>query len=412
MTLTADADIDEFRKSLRILIHDQTFYKLLHLSYKFNIFDALGVADKELPHSNLLAYILDPNQGHGLGATILRGFIHEITRTYSHAIPLETELRLDLSRAIIYRELRNIDLTIEFPDNKLVIGVENKIWAAEHDQQIAIYQSKLEEAYPLWTKVMVFLTPRGQPSETQNNKHGVPCILLSWNTLADIMEEINENIEKNVADRAVWVFLLQTIEHIRRDLMGDSEHKQLIRELFRNPDYVRVFRTIRLHQPQLADCENDLTKNITNTINQYFNCEQNDIAIQKYPPTRGLKEINFSFRPKFNDRTLPRITLTIFHWPDWPRQPNPGVLIGVLNEDTNTCNDLAQSSSVFDSSLVRFKQWGRDWKRLLKDDDEEGIGKTINNHAFDKDFINGVDAHVRIIFGKIKEPIENYLRRL
>ncbi|MBR2585868.1 MAG: PD-(D/E)XK nuclease family protein, partial [Thermoguttaceae bacterium] len=51
---------------------------------KFNLFDVLDIAMFEIRHSSMLAWLLDPNENHGLDDSVLRGFIQYIVNSYSN----------------------------------------------------------------------------------------------------------------------------------------------------------------------------------------------------------------------------------------------------------------------------------------------------------------------------------------
>ena len=42
---------------------------------KRNLFDILKITRTEIRHSNMLAWLLNPNENHGLGDSVLHGFI-------------------------------------------------------------------------------------------------------------------------------------------------------------------------------------------------------------------------------------------------------------------------------------------------------------------------------------------------
>ena len=42
---------------------------------KFNVFDVLRISKMEIRHSNMLAWLLNPKETHGLGDTFLRKFL-------------------------------------------------------------------------------------------------------------------------------------------------------------------------------------------------------------------------------------------------------------------------------------------------------------------------------------------------
>lgn len=47
---------------------------------EFNLFDVLGVVHRELQHSNVLGWLLDPRGSHGMGNYVLKGFINLLYR--------------------------------------------------------------------------------------------------------------------------------------------------------------------------------------------------------------------------------------------------------------------------------------------------------------------------------------------
>ncbi|MEI3416245.1 MAG: PD-(D/E)XK nuclease family protein [Christensenellaceae bacterium] len=44
---------------------------------RFNLFDILKITRTEIRHSNMLAWLLNPNENHGLGDRVLRGLIRQ-----------------------------------------------------------------------------------------------------------------------------------------------------------------------------------------------------------------------------------------------------------------------------------------------------------------------------------------------
>ena len=42
---------------------------------KFNLFDILKITRTEIRHSNMLSWLLNPSENHGLGDSIIRGFM-------------------------------------------------------------------------------------------------------------------------------------------------------------------------------------------------------------------------------------------------------------------------------------------------------------------------------------------------
>ena len=53
-------------------------------SRKFNLFDVLKVSRNEIRHSNVLAWLLNPNENHGLGDSYIRKFVQNLTLNSKH----------------------------------------------------------------------------------------------------------------------------------------------------------------------------------------------------------------------------------------------------------------------------------------------------------------------------------------
>src|SRR6267142_4649978 len=124
-----------------------------------NIFEAAGMQRQEIRHSNLLAFLLNPQENHGLGDGFLRQLLQRaLDASLDPKIsPLKIALA-DLSDALISREWRNIDLLVESKNNKLAFVIENKIDASESDNQLAKYESSIDSTFPSYEKLFVYLT--------------------------------------------------------------------------------------------------------------------------------------------------------------------------------------------------------------------------------------------------------------
>ena len=73
-------DYQSQRESLQNFILDRDFERLEDQLAEFNLFDVLGVEHKELQHSALLAWLLNPRGSHGLRDYFLRKFLSDAAR--------------------------------------------------------------------------------------------------------------------------------------------------------------------------------------------------------------------------------------------------------------------------------------------------------------------------------------------
>ncbi len=126
---------EEKKQALLALLQDsESFEKLRKWTSRFNIFDVLKISRTEIRHSNVLAWLLDPNENHSLGGKFLYGVLAKLSGV-SGTNP-DLFLRLlssDLSSFVVFREWNHIDLLLTSQELKVAIAIENKIGSQEHN---------------------------------------------------------------------------------------------------------------------------------------------------------------------------------------------------------------------------------------------------------------------------------------
>jgi len=134
-----------------------------------NIFELVGMRNQEIKHSNFLKELLDPNSSLNIGDAILKRFIRKTLKKVSkedslnNLDPIDFELT-DTSNIAVFREYRDIDLLIvnTTKSNPYCIAIENKTGSPESPHQLLKYRKILEEDYPDFKKLHIFLTPDGR----------------------------------------------------------------------------------------------------------------------------------------------------------------------------------------------------------------------------------------------------------
>ena len=158
---------------------------------RFNIFEAIKIDRNELRHSAMLAYLLDPAEHHDQGTFFLDSFLKECLKTdlteidgleharvtLEHSVSVADDTRADNTRG------RRMDIVIFLPDGR-IIGIENKVDAAEGDNQVSDYQRWLDQQpHPSGMKpLLVFLTPDGRPPK-DSIPNSVTVLSLSYRQL-------------------------------------------------------------------------------------------------------------------------------------------------------------------------------------------------------------------------------------
>jgi hypothetical protein len=106
----------------------------------FNVFRVLKVEDAEIRHSNTLAWLLDPEESHGLGDVFLRRILSNILLKSDTSIGLsaaEVEL-MDFTDIEVRREWKHIDVLVIDRQNKRVLFIENKLGGGEGPGQLVL----------------------------------------------------------------------------------------------------------------------------------------------------------------------------------------------------------------------------------------------------------------------------------
>ena len=110
----------EVRDELRCLLRDPRFEKYHEEAGRrrdFNVFDVLQYAEFEIRHSNVLAWLLQPDQSHRIGSLFLDRFLRCLKEPV-----LTPEDHVDVKR-----ELHNVDIAIFLEDRRRLLAIENKI---------------------------------------------------------------------------------------------------------------------------------------------------------------------------------------------------------------------------------------------------------------------------------------------
>ncbi|MBP6831252.1 MAG: PD-(D/E)XK nuclease family protein [Deltaproteobacteria bacterium] len=120
-------------------------------------FGVLGIQRDELPHSAMIAWLLDPCGRHGLGPTMLREFLAE---AYPEGLPAALLLALPKARTRCEEQRGEcrVDIVIR-AGSELTLVIENKVEATEClgqcDAYFKAYRSEPGARF-------VFLTPDGR----------------------------------------------------------------------------------------------------------------------------------------------------------------------------------------------------------------------------------------------------------
>ncbi len=159
-------------EALEKLVLDDDFQELSRIlkSRPPNIFRILGIEYDEVRWSAFLAWLLDPNEDHGLGDKFLRAFLVDILKDARdeklRAIDIYLKKLSDVEVRVEedFGEYGRGDITIRCHEDNLLCIIENKVWSAEGEDQTERYfnageEIKVDEGFE--KVVCIFLTLDG-----------------------------------------------------------------------------------------------------------------------------------------------------------------------------------------------------------------------------------------------------------
>jgi len=252
------------KEQYRKLLNDPDFDKIELELRKPNIFQILRISRTEIRHSNFLAWLLSPNETHGLGKLFLINFLREVAilAKDSNLDILEIE-KLNFNSVEIKREWKHIDLLIIF--DKHVICIENKVDSQDHSAQLSTYHEIVKKNFKDHAKIHVYLTPTGE--EPNEEGEGVEdYILFSYEKIIEHTERILDIYGKSI-NAAVYQYISDFLITLKRELtMSDTtnklaeniykNHKQLLDFIFANkPDIAAQLNPIFVKKIKESDWE-------------------------------------------------------------------------------------------------------------------------------------------------------------
>lgn len=229
--------LDSVSKKLRVLREAKSLYAA-RLAPDFKLFQHVIVHEMNL--SAILADLLSPKGTHGQGSKFLEVFLSQF------GLSLGNNRKNIVSAKVITefrtQENRRIDIVIDIK-NDIMIGIENKPWTGDSDNQLKDYANDLEKmaAKENINWCIVYLSGRGEsPSKNSIKPDAWEGLIarkkakeLSYKYIAEWLEEC---MGKCKSER-VWFFLGELRRYIDSEFNGVKdmdEQKEIIELAIRN----------------------------------------------------------------------------------------------------------------------------------------------------------------------------------
>lgn len=115
-----------------------------YISSDFNVFDYIQPNENKL--SDIFADLLNPDGKHGQKDTFLKEFIKMLGIVDFEYEFIKCKITREDSTVYIKNSKRRIDITLNF-ENRYEIGIENKPWDFEQENQLQDYNEHLSRKY-------------------------------------------------------------------------------------------------------------------------------------------------------------------------------------------------------------------------------------------------------------------------
>ncbi len=242
----------------QFVVNNADLERLESLLKQFNIFEAVGMVRQEIRHSHFLAFLLNPNASHNLRDIFLKTFLKQLLLEADNATvsPIEIDVAT-LTDTKVRREWKNIDILLVSPGSQIVCTIENKVDSGEHSNQLQRYRQIVQQEFPNYRQIFVFLTPQGiVPYGEVDQEH---WSVYSYRKVADLIGEVCDRYRSTLNDE-VCTLMQHYSTLINRHLMQDSEIAKLCRQIYLS--HKEALDLIYEHRPSLETEAYELVKQL------------------------------------------------------------------------------------------------------------------------------------------------------
>lgn len=220
------------------LVQNADFERLTAQLGEFNLFQVLRIERAEIRHSNVLAWLLDPSETHGLASLFLRRFVASVLLEHDvpgvSITPAEMEL-MPIGDVEVYRERHHIDVLVRWRSGRgtertnYCLLIENKVGSKESAGQLAKYRQAVMNDYPDAQVIPILLTLDGDdPSDDGVAAGFVP---VSHMEVLEIATSVVDQHRTRIPADA-QVFLSHYLHSLRRLIMEDPEIVELCKRIY------------------------------------------------------------------------------------------------------------------------------------------------------------------------------------
>jgi hypothetical protein len=279
----------------------------------FNLFDVLKITNMEIRHSNILSWIFDPNESHGLGDSFIKSFITKVaSKCDPNKYNLFDLLIQNFYSYQVYRESNHMDIVLASYEEKTAVIIENKIWSGESTHQLSNYLEKSKTEYKDFNQILyVFLTPCGKEASDPDN----------WMTFSygEIIDSLESSIKGMDLRNEVALLIHNYIDIVRKNIMKEKDEKlvKICNEIYNNhkTSLQLIFENVKIDY----SIENEIICNTLKELNdsgqiifkdenkwQFFTASMNTYlpALETMESSWGTNWIYYYWFEKYDDKLI------------------------------------------------------------------------------------------------------------
>jgi len=292
----------------------------------FNILEITGMGNQEIKHSNILGWLFDDSE-HNLEYQILDDFLKKVIEENKKDTLDDLQSYIYLSEnkkdITIYREKDNIDLLVVDEANKVLITIENKVFANERTDgndggQLQKYEDIINQKYDKsYSKYFIFLTINlGEPSKEN-------WLKASHFMITDIIQNILES-KKDLAVKTT-IILESYVDLLKRNaIVEDKTIEELCKKIWNNKEYSKALEVLNQYKPNNAERIKNLLANFERAIivetkiysgvyNFFVKLNKNSALIYNIAYSPNLRRLGLSITSK--DKSTIDTTMIFNHNP-------------------------------------------------------------------------------------------------
>jgi len=268
------------------LENDATFQQLNQQVNSFNTLKILKLENHEIRHSNILAWLLNPKENHGLRDYFLRKMMEHLILIDENSNNPQYEtvgenLNHSLMDSHVYREVktdknRYIDLLIVNQQLKSILLIENKFYSTESKNQLDDYFNYIHQTFEGFTIIPIYLTLDGE--EPSNEQY----FILTYERIQSILHTILMLYQDQLSDN-VYKFLEDYNQILKEKFYPNQDQIMQAIDIYRNykPTIDTLFEETSVLNKVLqfeSGYQFEFMMKYKNTINYIFKHGQNILS--------------------------------------------------------------------------------------------------------------------------------------